>query len=575
VAIDAFQNSWNPSKCRPLEERSRRSTSIERPSKKVRHDSMTSSTSNKENLVKSGSAKESPSIAGHVRATSLNMQQCKKIAKTSKVSPRQPQKSHTYSVLDYRISHPDLNRSWPENMYNPNTPDSPRSNKSDFKKRTYTSLPPSEGERERTKSSTTHLSDGNSSRSSTLQHYRKSQDNFTQASSKTYTHASSLKKKRGWNEHLNLGIQKQFGLVTDQEFEESKRALTGTVISKDARPTRSFKRKKKGKELLFQGRKFVKEIPDWSIILPEKVIRYRYDPSKEIWLQELRKVKIAPSPFAYGSQRMVFYMRDVTEGDKKDNNYVGFVAKMISPLIEERAAYFKDVAMQTHAQRFSELFNACGVVKKVAFLDCWVIEFSMRPHIEHYEPPGPQLMAVERYLDGKYMKHNNNLDWTENILARNTPQAFSHFTYEVSNQEILVCDVQGVNDIYTDPQFHTKRGIDDPRFGTGNLGTFGIAGFFRKHRCNQICLYLKLKRRNKIDPKLLDGTIPNSMYMKHDSIATYSVKDSHIRSVPRPGGKLTYDATVLAESARRPLLPGFKKGHNLDSENTRCCCVIL
>ena len=43
------------------------------------------------------------------------------------------------------------------------------------------------------------------------------------------------------------------------------------------------------------------------------------------------------------------------------------------------------------------------------------------------------------------------MDWTE-VCARNTPQAFSHFTYEASEQKILICDVQGVNDIYTDPQ---------------------------------------------------------------------------------------------------------------------------
>jgi len=35
---------------------------------------------------------------------------------------------------------------------------------------------------------------------------------------------------------------------------------------------------------------------------------------------------------------------------------------------------------------------------------------------------------------------------------RNTPQAFSHFTYVASNGEHLVTDIQGVGDMYTDPQ---------------------------------------------------------------------------------------------------------------------------
>jgi len=37
---------------------------------------------------------------------------------------------------------------------------------------------------------------------------------------------------------------------------------------------------------------------------------------------------------------------------------------------------------------------------------------------------------------------------------RNTPQAFSHFTYEVSNHELLAVDIQGVGDRYTDPQVY-------------------------------------------------------------------------------------------------------------------------
>jgi hypothetical protein len=45
-------------------------------------------------------------------------------------------------------------------------------------------------------------------------------------------------------------------------------------------------------------------------------------------------------------------------------------------------------------------------------------------------------------------------------VTRNTPQAFSHFTYEASSHSLLVCDVQGVGDMYTDPQVHTMDGND-------------------------------------------------------------------------------------------------------------------
>lgn len=49
--------------------------------------------------------------------------------------------------------------------------------------------------------------------------------------------------------------------------------------------------------------------------------------------------------------------------------------------------------------------------------------------------------------------------------------------------------VQGVGDIYTDPQIHT---LDGKGFGSGNLGLRGMAMFFRTHECNDLCRQLGL-----------------------------------------------------------------------------------
>jgi hypothetical protein len=69
-------------------------------------------------------------------------------------------------------------------------------------------------------------------------------------------------------------------------------------------------------------------------------------------------------------------------------------------------------------------------------------------------------------------------------FVRNTPQAFSHFTFQQSEGRMVVCDIQGVHDMYTDPQIHT---LDGKGYGQGNMGRGGIEKWIQSHVCNDIC----------------------------------------------------------------------------------------
>ncbi|OQR96811.1 alpha kinase [Thraustotheca clavata] len=68
-------------------------------------------------------------------------------------------------------------------------------------------------------------------------------------------------------------------------------------------------------------------------------------------------------------------------------------------------------------------------------------------------------------------------------------QAFSHFTYDHLLGILLVCDLQGVEWIYTDPQIHA---VDMTKYRQGNLSLAGIMSFFASHTCNSICNAMRL-----------------------------------------------------------------------------------
>jgi len=172
-----------------------------------------------------------------------------------------------------------------------------------------------------------------------------------------------------------------------------------------------------------------------------------------------------------------------------------FVAKIAHDPFEDKESYFQDVEIQSYAKEWAKKFNSYKVPKKVDFIKACIIQLVDRP----YQP----LCAVERFITGSYRKHNNNYGFVSED-ERNTPQAFSHFTHYASGGAVIIVDIQGVGDLYTDPQMHTN--LKKP-FGKGDLGLEGIEQFRNSHRCNAICRYLGFPTLNRNHLKD-DGTLP-------------------------------------------------------------------
>ena len=81
------------------------------------------------------------------------------------------------------------------------------------------------------------------------------------------------------------------------------------------------------------------------------------------------------------------------------------------------------------------------------------VDFFQTYIIELQEREGSPLYAVEHFIEGGYIKYNSNSGFVSDI-NRLTPQTFSHFTFEKSNHQLIVVDIQGT---YCAGNFHRKE----------------------------------------------------------------------------------------------------------------------
>ncbi|XP_041818848.1 eukaryotic elongation factor 2 kinase isoform X2 [Chelmon rostratus] len=212
-------------------------------------------------------------------------------------------------------------------------------------------------------------------------------------------------------------------------------------------------------------------------IKTEPCVRYRYNAITGEWAQDQVHIKMAAQPFGKGAMRECFRTKKLSNFSHSSNwkSASNYVAKRYMETVD-RNVYFEDVRLQMEAKLWGEEYSRHRPPKQVDIMQMCVVEMMERP--------GKPLFHLEHYIEGKYIKYNSNSGFVRDEDIRLTPQAFSHFSFERSGHQLIVVDIQGVGDLYTDPQIHTEQGTD---FGDGNLGVRGMALFFHSHLCNKIC----------------------------------------------------------------------------------------
>ncbi len=107
-----------------------------------------------------------------------------------------------------------------------------------------------------------------------------------------------------------------------------------------------------------------------------------------------------------------------------------------------------------------------------------------------------------------YEKFNSNTGWSagrQNLRSVSSVhlvmQALSHFSYDITNGELLLCDLQGGlnvdNDIVlSDPVIMSRSEAHGPT----DLGNNGIETFFSHHECNLYCSKIWIKPKPAKNP---------------------------------------------------------------------------
>jgi elongation factor 2 kinase len=118
-------------------------------------------------------------------------------------------------------------------------------------------------------------------------------------------------------------------------------------------------------------------------------------------------------------------------------------------------AVLTDIMLQYEAAHWAEEFNKSDPPRKIDFIRAYAMEFIDRP--------GKPMFAVERFIAGSdsygngFLKHNTNSGYVDLETRRKTPQVFSAHSFYASHGERLVADIQGVGDLFTDPQVGNSR----------------------------------------------------------------------------------------------------------------------
>ncbi|CAG8559953.1 5_t:CDS:2, partial [Dentiscutata heterogama] len=203
--------------------------------------------------------------------------------------------------------------------------------------------------------------------------------------------------------------------------------------------------------------------------------------SKENLVPKSLKFKIAPLPFATGTEKYAYFATSNLHADivikeyKSGSSFQKYLDSVeISAITSYLSIKFNSIAEKNNIN-----------IPAVNFLSVNILCTTVDNKTKYY-------IVEQEFVNAQFIRFNSNGGFIQNY--RPTLEAFVHFTYEHTEKYLIVTDLQGIElqdkFILTDPAIHC---VDRSRFGKTNLGIKGIDKcLLTSHKCNDICKKLEL-----------------------------------------------------------------------------------
>ena len=148
----------------------------------------------------------------------------------------------------------------------------------------------------------------------------------------------------------------------------------------------------------------------------------------------------------------------------------------------------KVIQMHNLSKKFADQLAQTIKDKNVSELFGPVVQFE-EVHFGKLQETG-ECITIEKFIEGTFEKYINNtgeLCVPEANLVGQKAACLAHFSYEKSNKQLMVLDLQGSGHLFHDPEIASTELVgkdNEYMFCAGNLSTNAITTFFDNRKWN-------------------------------------------------------------------------------------------